>query len=289
MHVLSFGLNYIIDYSTSPFRNDTIMLTVSYLISAFAFMSSMGFVSLSSLERYLAICHPIKHHVLKGTKRTYRLIGIVVLISVGYTCVVSSRFIAQKESITCILWPDENIFAEYPKYMRGYRSSYSPQIRLFFSILSQLVSLLVWLSGSVLTCYMYVRIVRTMMIRAENKQLNTSNGFEKQLRQVAVMVIANGTFFFLCSSLQIISQIISILMGNGIEIFTDESTYYIWVHIRVLSIGVNSSINPLIYFTTNQRYRKAFTSVFHIDCGSAVENRQKEYNPPRPGENTSTL
>ena len=64
-NIWGFGFLFVIDYATSPIRNtNTIFATIVYLISLFALMSSMGFVTLVSLERYLAICHPIKHYVL---------------------------------------------------------------------------------------------------------------------------------------------------------------------------------------------------------------------------------
>ena len=84
INFLSHGLFLMTDYATSNFRHDNnSFATIIYFISAFSFMSSLGFVTLVSFERYLAICYPIKHHVLKGTKRAYRLICIVILISIG--------------------------------------------------------------------------------------------------------------------------------------------------------------------------------------------------------------
>ena len=44
-------------------------------------MLSTGFVFLTSADRFLVICHPLKHHRLKGTKRTQKLIAIVFLMS----------------------------------------------------------------------------------------------------------------------------------------------------------------------------------------------------------------
>ena len=56
------------------------MHVVAEIIRWFSFLTSMWFVTLVSLERYLAICHPMKHRLLKGTKRTIKfcLLGIKV-------------------------------------------------------------------------------------------------------------------------------------------------------------------------------------------------------------------
>ena len=285
-NILGFGFLFVIDYSTSRVRNTNIIFSAFvYMISMFAFISSMGFVTLVSLERYLAICYPIRHHVLKGTKRTYRLIIAVLVISGIYVvCIVFPTFFGNaQEFVTCITWPEEERYGEYPDYVL----SYVPRINHAHQLFNLLLHLLSWFSAVISSCYMYVCILRTMMIRAENRQLNVSNGFEKQLRQVGIMVITNGTIFFLCCSIQIINQIITILVLYEIKIF-NGSNFNSWLHFVVVSIGVNSSINPLIYYSTNQRYRKAFRSVYSIDCGSADENRQKVYNP-RPREVVSTL
>ena len=52
-------------------------------LATLCFLLSTGFVILASAERYLAICQPLKHHKLKGTERTTKLIAIVCLISVS--------------------------------------------------------------------------------------------------------------------------------------------------------------------------------------------------------------
>ena len=281
---LSLDCLFAIDYAASPIGNGNyIFAMIIYLLSTFAFMSEMGFVTLVSLERYLAICYPIKHHVLKGTKRTYRLIVIVLLISVGYMCVLIPSYVGVNNIDTCVSWPDENRLADYPEHFISVLSRIDKTYFLF----AQLVRLFIWLSPLTLTCYMYLCILRTMTIRAENRQLNVSNGFEKQLRQVAIMVITNGTIFFLCCSLQVINQMFTVLSLHRFHIFS-ESSYYFWLHIVYLSLAVNSSINPLIYFITNQRYRKAFKSVFCSGFSNTIKNRQTEYNT-RPTEETTTL
>ena len=100
----------VINYIASPFRHDNrIIRDIIYFIHTIAYLSSTGFVTLVSLERYLAICHPIKHHLLKGTKRAYKLIGIVSVASVVYIFAAIPAFIHQKSNTKlCLIWPDEN-------------------------------------------------------------------------------------------------------------------------------------------------------------------------------------
>ena len=55
------------DYAISLLRFDNMILqNVAFIIFIFTLAISMGFVTLVSTEKYLAICHPIKHYILKG-------------------------------------------------------------------------------------------------------------------------------------------------------------------------------------------------------------------------------
>ena len=102
-NILGLGFLFVIGYATSPIRNTyNIFVAIVYLILTFVYFSSMGFVTLVSLERYLAICYPIKHYVLKGTTRTYRLIGTVLMVSAVYVCIVIPAFTNITHFVTCM-------------------------------------------------------------------------------------------------------------------------------------------------------------------------------------------
>ena len=206
------------------------------------------------------------------------------MLSAAYVCIAIPGFVNTTHFVICIRWPEDEKYKEYQDHVLSSVARISDAHSLF----NQLLYLLLWPILTLSTFHMYVCILRTMMIRAENRQLNVSHGFENQLRQVGVMVIANGTIFFLCCSILFMNQMTTVLAFFEIQIF-NESNYNAWLQFVHLTVGVNSSVNPVIYFITNKRYRKAFCSVFSIDCGDAVQStRQKEYDP-RPREVVSTL
>ena len=92
--LLSVGFDFILDFLMTPIRHGDIFVTivVYFYTTWFCFLSSLFFVTLVSLERYLVICHPIKHHLLKGTKRTVKLICIVFVGSFVFMSVTFSPF-----------------------------------------------------------------------------------------------------------------------------------------------------------------------------------------------------
>ena len=59
---------------------------VSEMAAWFSFIWSLCLVTLVSLERYLAICRPIKHHLLKGTRRTFKMIVVTFLFTLLMSC-----------------------------------------------------------------------------------------------------------------------------------------------------------------------------------------------------------
>ena len=66
-----------------PFRSKNIFLlqAMSEMVAWFSFIWSLCLVTLTSMERYLAICRPIKHHLLKGTRRTFKMIAVTFLFT----------------------------------------------------------------------------------------------------------------------------------------------------------------------------------------------------------------
>ena len=67
-NLFGLGLLHVITYAISVLRCDNMIFqSVIHLISIFTFLTAISLVTLVSLERYLAICYPIKHHLLKGS------------------------------------------------------------------------------------------------------------------------------------------------------------------------------------------------------------------------------
>ena len=112
--------------------------------------------------------------------------------------------------------------------------------------------------------YMYVKILATLGKRKRNTNLHVSAEFKKHIEQVSVMVIVNGGVYFLLTSILIIYLILVLLSSIKTWQLSGYASY-------VGSYTVNASINPLLYFLTNQRYRCAVKTMF-IGCLRKANN-----------------
>ncbi len=226
---------------------------------------SSAFVTLVTFERFLAICHPIKHHLVKGTSRTCKLIVIAWVVSLLF----SSNLLLMCTDVVeiCFSWPQEEKFKMYPQRIlecRGLSAS-------IYSYLSTMVGPVLWsLIAIILNGFMYVRIMLTLNRRRrkrENIVLNSSCDNDSQLRQVAIMLIANGTIFFTCCFIMMVYiNLYSFVLWKPEAYPLSDVQHIIWQHIFHLIFAFNSSINPIVYSVINKRYRNAFLSVFRSCC-----------------------
>ena len=113
-------LTILITRLVSIWINELINFSAFVVISCFhtfCCLLSTGFVILVSEERYLAICHPLTHLKLKGTKkRTLKLIGFVFLVSAVLSCTYIPTFF-RYETPWCIIWPIEDLSQDYPQQL----------------------------------------------------------------------------------------------------------------------------------------------------------------------------
>ena len=117
-----------------------------------------------------------------------------------YVCTAIPAFIIHADKITCLIWPVDEQFTNFPDHVLLFSSALSETVSIVHYLVGNLVYGMTWLSVTICNCIMYYQILRALHNRKQNtQQLNLSSGFEKQLRQVAVMVIAirNGLLLVL--------------------------------------------------------------------------------------------
>ena len=257
---------YIASIISSPIR-DTIpwesrfgCISVKAVAGSFYF-TSLGLVSLVTLERYLAICHPFHHRGINTIKRTVKLvvvtwlIGIMLGLCLGFGDGQLVRY--------CLEWPDT--FITFPTEVSMCKTARSDLILL--EELSKTIPFIIALTGNT---YMYFRIMRALGGRnfhpEEKSEESTQSKFQSQANkvrnQVARLLIVNGLIFFMSQTLaRVLST--NILLEQTLDVrFLNSEIYSRALIISRLMLFMNSVVNPIVYNLTSSIYRQAFREAF---------------------------
>ena len=254
--LVSFVIFLINGFLISPLRFGKYSFTYVVVdkIWWFSFLTSKWLITLVSLERYLAICHPIKYHQFRGTKRTIKCCLLSVVLSLVFTSTIIMRN-GGKTSTRCLVWPLDDQFINYPRVFTEYSGLLDHRYQNFQIFLDILYVFMELFTLSV-NCYMYSRILATLYRRKYNTALQISKEFDRSIRQISTMVIANGIVFLLCSTIFNALIVLSAISGIGLELLTRQQLN-VFEHVQLILILVNATVNPLIYFITNPSYRRA--------------------------------
>ncbi len=220
---------------------------------------AVGFITLISVERYLAICVPMKHLIMKGTKHTLKMIIAVYIIMLTLCVVFVSGY--ELHSI-CYLWPSDEAFSHLPAVVPVCASNiFSP----LFSITMFFITLLI-------NCSLSFKIISALM----NRELKRSNSehLKSVHRQVTRTLIINNVVFFLCQLPLRISFLNNTLYRLSLStIFNAKQSQTVY-GIGNVFVLINSCINPILYVTCCRMYRHAMRdSLKKLVCSSNPRQR----------------
>ena len=269
--LVSLGGQYIAQYVNSPkfstgWAFKEIWGCVLTGLSGYLFyFASVFFLTIVVFDRYMAICFPLKYMVMKTKSYVARVTCILWMVSL---CMASTSSRYTVSGIGCVQDVSSII-----KIDLCFSNGVSQELEVTIGSLD-LSQFLISFS----TCiFMMAHIIYILSIRVDSSD---SVGTKKARNNIARMLI-NAVIFFLC---QVPFQIYNVdyifyLITNKHTIKNNAVWSLIGWLGRVASL-VNSSINPIVYNMTNDRYRKAFKAAFKFgrlsDTGSIPSVASKD-------------
>ena len=256
----------IIHFAMNSLKQGNIYSTVygcliSSLILNACYIASIGFITIATFERFLAVCFPLKHLVINTGKRAVRF--VITCWIIAFTL---ASFVAPGHSLLkrmCVIWPEELADRKLHHIINECEALYS-----VFELASDMTQVITFLLGMIVNFIMYAGIIITLSRRSHSslaKDVSNPTGSDTATiirNKVAIMLVINGIVFYACISPFIYFNITDIsgeLFGVGeLKRLTKNNI----VLIARGMLAVNSSINPFIYSTTNDRYRRAFREAF---------------------------
>ena len=259
----------ILTYATSPSVANNVILNSSAKCFTFGSLRSTGyFVSIAllttvSLERYLAVCHPVKHLKIRGRRRTNIMVAICWVVGLMFACSQTLGISADNYKLF-VQWPEG--YQDYPTEV-----SFCYGHFIIWRITVPL-GIVPWFIAMIANVFMYAKIIYALNKRKSATLMKrTNNKAQKSLNKVAQVLIANGVVFFICQTPFVVfvvtRYVYTVTPGNaGAGWYTLLRNGPWFSEIPLL---INTIVNPLIYGTIHAQYRSAFIQAFRCNTGSS--------------------
>lgn len=262
-------------YGRSPLDGDDTPLGLPGCISVIflsdmSYFASLFFVTLVSLDRYVAVCRPQdRNSGIKGiSKELISGAWIISCLLAAFLTPANAKFV-----FYCYKWAPVYPYNKWPASLRV-----CLPIRPWMAQVSLAIQTLPFFITFVLNSVLYVSIIHGLsksMGRLNQQGLQRIK--DSHMRsQIAKMLVVNGLVFFVClSPFEFASLFYLIATSRGHQFIISNYTVrsYISQCARILSY-VNASVNPIIYTVMCDRYILAFKQAFiPIQCRC---NKQKD-------------
>ncbi|XP_031657328.1 succinate receptor 1-like [Oncorhynchus kisutch] len=212
------------------------------------FYLSIFFVSCVSVDRYLAIVHPLRSVVLLGRRQTCFLCAVIWAISMVISVPVAHMTLLQH----C---PGDNNRTVCTLYMLLDDTEES----LPYSICCTTIGFLVPLNS---ICYCCLRSIRELRLRSRRPQvhLHKNKGRRLRLTRVLTAVLTLFALFYLPYHLSRNAAIVMHAMYLGRPAFWQPVDLAFCLEICLCSL--NTCVNPLFTCFVGRQFRKEFQDTF---------------------------
>ena len=223
------------------------------------YYASICIVTVLTVDRFLAICHPLSHRYMKGKARAAKLLSLVWMLSTGPAAFTSLRY--ARNTQFCIKWSEEDAYQNLPQTMNLCMTAIQSEV---FNIAAMIVFLAFFFVSMIVNILMYAGIIITLnpKNRAATEDTNTKTVQFQIRNQIARMLVTTGIVFFV---LQLPLRFYT--LGSLIRIFgetpvlTDGQRQLLLIIGRIAAL-INSGTNSILYVFVSPFYRKTFHEAF---------------------------
>ncbi|XP_050522511.1 neuropeptides capa receptor-like isoform X2 [Daktulosphaira vitifoliae] len=234
------------------------------LVSEMTSYTSVLTIVAFSMERYIAICHPLHAYAMSGLKRAIRIIAMVWIISF-----LAALPFAVYTKVDYIEYPPASGNLSYESaFCAMLDSNLPPGVPIY-----ELSSFLFFLVPLIIIIVLYERIghqirqssrhsLGKQMHGGDNKQIQSKKSI---VRMLAAVVVA----FFLCWA--------PFHAQRLLYRYARESPYFPLINELLYTIAgcfyyFSSTVNPILYNLMSMKYRRAFRETL---CGNARKYRNR--------------
>ncbi|XP_022079690.1 somatostatin receptor type 5-like [Acanthaster planci] len=247
---------------------------VLYLIADLTYFASLGFVTLVSFDRFLAVRRPQASKGRRGKRTPVKLCaGSWVLSLCVVACLIPSRDMFVKY---CLMWPEEDKYQGFPSHMYVCQSRQE-----WVDYVSNVMQTVPFFLAFALNVFLYVNIIRGLDRSIQNLG---SHGMSQDKNvtmrnQIARMLVVNGVVFFCCLFPFELIALFNVIRDIQKTNFIPAEWQGLFLEISRALSYVNSVANPLIYTLMSHRYRANFKMAFSFErCRGIVSQRGRKEN-----------
>ncbi|XP_038054985.1 neuromedin-U receptor 2-like [Patiria miniata] len=220
-----------------------------------SYFTTLFLITLVSLEKFYAVCHPMRVARGQAGRRAVRAITcagmVAVLLSLTFlpTCGVKIEF--------CLQWPQGSDHASSPSTVITYSPPYD-----WMSTYTRLCRTFPFFATLVANFVFYIRIIRALgrQVAAMESHGQANVGAGPHARNmVARMLVVTGTAYFVLLAPLEVTQLCFLIgyFRGHVYVLDEHQASILFQVVRILSY-INSASNPFIYGVINRKYREAY-------------------------------
>ncbi|XP_074648336.1 thyrotropin-releasing hormone receptor-like [Tubulanus polymorphus] len=204
-----------------------------------------------SLDRFYAICKPLKAHCTSTFRRTLKILSVIWVVS--QLLAVPFFFIADYKNSTFV---DGTPI----KVCRLYMKTVSPR---FYAVSLVVIS---YVMPLIVLVIVYGIISRNLVSQSsENPQTFVSATTLRARKQVIMMLIAIIVLFFLCHlPYRVLS--LFLIFDKGALFRLEFIGYHATLYLVRLLFYFHSAVNPIVYNIMSTNFREAFSKALGLSC-----------------------